>query len=808
MNSRLTVLVLCVLLLLPLSIFAAGEEPMQPEEPVLVQLEQPTFRIGIVSDGDTEHDQIIVSLFKQEIETMAEDEFIVKFPQSMQLSGNNSAKGVEQALDRLLANPDVDLIITQGAVSSNIAFHRKRLAKPVVAPFVINNAIPEIPGKEEKSGVTNLAYIRSMFQLDRDIAALRKIIPFQNLALLIDQRSVEGVPELNKYARRLANEHTMEVNVIPVGHGSVADILATISANTGAVLVGAMVYMTDEEQQELFQGLIKRGLPGFSIWSRHQVKLGLLAGDMPEDMLENLARRTAVTVQDILLGEEASTIDSVFSRGRELTINMATARALDIYPSLAIMTGANLINEEQTDVERHLTLQQAVNESLQANLDLSAAQLKVKAGTYAVTEARSSLLPQIGVATGASSIDDDRAALAGGTNPERAWTGSVSGSQQIYSESSWAAYTVEQHNQTGRERELDSVRLDILQQTSLAYFNVLRAKTIEKLQKNNLKLTQANLKRARIRLSIGVAGPDEVYRWETKFASDQQRVLQTESFTMDTMEQLNRLLDRPLQEQFIAEETDLSDPLLVVSDRLFFDLMNNPKYLRSFRNFSIDEAERYRPELKVIDAAIAAKERVDKANKRSYWLPEISIEGSVDQYFAEDGAGQRDEMNTGLDDTDWQIGVFPRLPLLEGGRKSGALNRTRQELARLKVQRKAYRERIGQEMLTALNRTRSSYPSISLSREAADAANRNLKLITDSYVQGIKTIIELLDAQNQALTTEQDAANAVYNFLGDLMRVQRAMGEFVIFLPEEERVAWQQRAEEYLVEKHEPVTAD
>ncbi len=107
-----------------------------------------------------------------------------------------------------------------------------------------------------------------------------------------------------------------------------------------------------------------------------------------------------------------------------------------------------------------------------------------------------------------------------------------------------------------------------------------------------------------------------------------------------------------------------------------------------------------------------------------------------------------------------------------------------------------------------MNRTRASYPGISLSREAADAANRNLVLITDSYIQGIKSIIDLLDAQNQALVADQAAANAVYNFLIDLMGVQRAMGEFILFQPEEERKAWRQRAEQYLQQKPEPVATN
>jgi outer membrane protein TolC len=477
---------------------------------------------------------------------------------------------------------------------------------------------------------------------------------------------------------------------------------------------------------------------------------------------------------------------------------MATARAIDVYPSLAILTGANLLNEQRQDIKRHLNLPQAVSEALQANLDLSSSRLRVEAGIHAVTEARAPLLPQVSIATGARAIDEDRAALGGGVSPERAWTGSAGGSQQIYSERSWAGYTAEKYRQSGREMNHETVRLNVMYEASVAYLDVLRAKTIERLNKDNLKLTQANLDRARIRMSTGVAGPDEVYRWETKFATDKFTVLSKESITLSAMEAMNRILNRPLQELFVAEETDLRDPLLIAGDELFFRLVNNPRYLQKFRIFAVQEALNYRSELKSLDAAIAAQDRLKTAAGRDFWLPEFTVEGEVEQYFSEDGSGQRGDYADGLDDTDWQIGVFARLPLFEGGRKTGALNRNRKELARLKMARRAAAERVAQDMLQALNKTRSSYPGISLSREAADAANRNLNLITDSYVQGIKSIIDLLDAQNQALTADQAAANAVYNFLVDLMGVQRAMGEFVLFLPEQDRAAWRARAEAFL----------
>ena len=772
-------MVFLVLLMAP-SLTAAGEA-------------LPLYRVGIVTDGDTAWDRETAALFRKEIATLAEGEFKVRFPRSMQLSGGDTAAGTKKALDRLLANPDTDLVLALGIIASDVVLHRRSLPRPVVVPFVSGSITNDIPRKGNSSGVHNLAYIDSKFLVEREVLNFQKIVPFRNLALLVDRRDVEAIPGIRRFARRLANEYTITVNLVPVGDSAEA-ALAAIPEGTDAVMLGFLYHLDDNQLRILIQGFIKQRLPSYTLWSRRLVEMGVLAGDVPGDIQDDLARRTAVTVQDILLGEEPGTLNIAFARGSELTINMATARSLDIYPSLAIMTGANLLNEERLDIKRRLTLQQVVQEALQANLDLQSAGRRVRAGEQAVAEARSPLLPRIDIATGARAVDADRARLTGGASPERAWTGSASGRQQIYSERSWAAYKVEQHNQAGRVMDRESVRLDVIYQASVAYFDVLRAKTIEQLYKDNLKLTQANLDRARIRMSTGVAGPDEVYRWETKFAQDRIDVLNRESITLDAMEALNRILHRPLEELFIAEETDLSDPLLMVSDELFFQMMKNPKYLRNFRGFAVDQALRLRPELKAVNAAIAAKEREKIAAGREFWLPEFTVEGNVDQYFAEDGAGQRGDVRDGLDDTDWQVGVFARLPLFEGGRKSSALGRTREELARLKIEHAALAERIGQNVLSALNRTRASYPGISLSREAAEAARRNLNLITDSYVQGIKSIIDLLDAQNQALAADQAAANAVYNFLVDLMGVERAMGEFVTFLPEDQRTEWQKKA--------------
>ena len=45
------------------------------------------------------------------------------------------------------------------------------------------------------------------------------------------------------------------------------------------------------------------------------------------------------------------------------------------------------------------------------------------------------------------------------------------------------------------------------------------------------------------------------------------------------------------------------------------------------------------------------------------------------------------------------------------------------------------------------------------------------------------------------LDADQQAANAVYDFLIDLMRIQRAVGKFGLFLSAEDREAWLKKME-------------
>ncbi|HID98203.1 MAG TPA: hypothetical protein EYP57_08470 [Thermodesulfobacteriaceae bacterium] len=619
--------------------------------------------------------------------------------------------------------------------------------------------------------------VNSVYCLDRDVEQFRKIVPFRHIAIFLDRREIDAFADLDEIAAASAEA-----------------ALNSLLPGVDAALVGPLWHFNRGQLESLARGLIKKKVPGFSLWDFSQVEMCLLVGLETSEKQEVVARRTAFAVMDVVQGDRSEPLGVEFMRGQKLTINMATARALDIYPSLFLLTAANVINEQRGDIARRLNIKKAIDEAVSANLRLLSAETAVRAGSHAVKEARAGLLPRIDLETGAEAIDEDRAEAGFGSSPERVWTGAAGGSILLYSEQKWASFTAEEHIQEARKMDLEKVRLNVTYDAAVAYLNVLRAGTIEQIYKEKLKLTEANLDRARIRVETGAAGPDEVYRWEVKFANDRQEILYRESDTMDAMEALNRILHRPIQELFMAEEAGLDDPLFIMGDRFFRQLMERPQYLNRFKDFAIREAMDQRPEPKGYEAAIKATERLKTGAKRELWLPDFTVDWRVEQYFAQDGAGQRDSCLARLDDTDWNVGVYARIPLFEGGRTMARMRRLQEEVSRLRLDRSAEAEAIIQNVLSALNRTRASYPSIRLSKEAAKAARRNLDLVTDSYIEGIKSIIDLLDAQNQALSSDLDAANAVYDFLIDFMGVQRAMGRFVTFMPEDNRKEWVDKA--------------
>ncbi len=764
----------------------------------------PVVHVGIVRDGPSEFVPDPRDLIQKEIRALVSGEFDVRFPDDLQLEGGWSVQGVKQAIDRVLAQPRVGLVIALGILASQEVGQRSRLPKPVIAPLILDPQLQGLPFKKGTSGMKNLSYLVTGKGFERNLEVFKDVFPFTRLTLLADRVVLEALPSKD-HARRIAEMSGLNLTVIPV-ETSAETVVESIPADTEAVYLSPLPRLPGGEFDRLVTALNRRKLPTFSAVGERDVQRGIAVALSPELDLGRFARTIAANVQRILAGTDAGRIEVAFVRGEQLTINMATVRAIDKWPSYQVLSEAELVNEDAADTSRRLSLFDAVRESGDANLDLVAASRKVAAGIGQVGQARSGLLPQVVVGT---------AGVLNGRGPDTFGTGEDPGQaaialggfrQLLYSDDAWTKYRVQQKTQLSREEEWNQLRLDIGKDAAIAYLTVLRTKTARRIQKDNLKLTRSNLDLAAARESVGYALRDEVFRWETEVANGQKAVVSVDAQERQAEVDLNRMLNRPLEEKFQTVEQTLEDPGLLGDTRQLFAYVENPRGFQIFRDFEVEEGIKAAPELRRLDALIAAQERTVTNAQRAFWLPEVAIQGAGFQQYAQGGGGAGSLTipmgPVGFAQTQnnfYVASIGLTFPLFQGGNKNATSLKAREELNQLRFEHSSVAQQVEERIRTSLYQTGASFPSIRLSQKAAESARKTLDLVVDQYSRGAVDIIKLLNSQHAALIANQAAANAVYEFLIDLAKVQRAVGQMSFFQSSEGRAAWLERLKTHFV---------
>ena len=157
-----------------------------------------------------------------------------------------------------------------------------------------------------------------------------------------------------------------------------------------------------------------------------------------------------------------------------------------------------------------------------------------------------------------------------------------------------------------------------------------------------------------------------------------------------------------------------------------------------------------------------------------------------------------------MDQDEWFIGIAASLPLYEGGAIRARADEEQAKLAELQNQRVQALQFIDQEAVGVWNNMGSQHPSIRLSRKSRDAAREAYAVVQDKYAQGAANILDMLDAQVQLVNQEQQAAIALYNYLINIIQLQRVVSWFEHEQSPEQRKRWADGLKQFLDEKEIP----
>lgn len=761
--------------------------------------------IGIVLDGKWEGDNEAIRVLREQAKVLLSEEYNVVIPDSKILSGEWTIDKIKSSMKQLLDDPETDIVIGLGEHVSRILPGLDKINKPVITTITMVPDSQKISALD-KSLDNNVNKILILPSLEEQISSFKSLVNFNKAVVLLGELSFYN--SNNQFEENLLKGievSDVELSFIPAGSDP-DKVLKKIPVDAQAVIVEPLRFLSIDQVNSLTEKLMQSNLPVFTVFDEKYVYGNVLAGIVSEDFMPRLGRRIAINIQRILAGEKPSEISMTFPLEAELVINMETAKRLKVFPSWNVMANARIINDASTHPPMKLTLSEVTKEALEVNLDLLAQKKNVEAGLEDVSIARSYLLPQVSTSITGLWVDENKAETSFGMQPERSIFANLTLNQIIYDEKTWANLSVNESRQIIREYELEQEKLDITLESAVAYLNVLRAKSFEKIQTENLNRTKANLELANYRYSVGSGRLSETYRWESELATNRKSVIESNSNRNLAEINLNKILNRPLEEHYSVDESDLVQVMDEITGESLSKYYGNKWYFKTLRDFIVEEGMAQSPEIKIINEAITIQERVKTSSNNSLFLPKIALQGELNNNFYKGGEGS-EGMNLSLPgnvafteqkDFYWTVGLNLSFDLYDGGAKFAELEKSEIELSKLFIEKESLENIIEQNIRASLHQSGSSYAGIEEANKSSEAANKNLELVVDAYSTGAASIVDLIDAQNSALVANQLAVDAVYDFLIDLLRVERSMGKFYYSLNDSERQSFLERLEIYI----------
>ncbi|WP_269539224.1 TolC family protein [Cerasicoccus fimbriatus] len=761
---------------------------------VTVEEAPPTLTIAIVRDGPSYILDAMIEAVKKETTALLKSKHTVVFREDADFNANWFPGGARLALKRALDDPSIDMVILQGYFSlEEAASGALTLNKPCIGAYVQDPKIVAPFIKNGRSQIENLSVIVSDISLQDDVKKFHDLVGFDKVLYAVTDAYLNDVKEDGQIAA-LLNKMDTDLGIthgfIPLSATAADSLRATPDRAEAVFFFPPLRFPSEDQLEDYITGINARAIPTFAMTGESGVAEGFLFGTMP-DLRTQLARRAALNIKELLEGRTSTQIDALFRVEKKLYVNIVTASGINFDLPTDMLFDAVLIGGEAPQINAvPLTLVQAVELAIKANYELRARREDTEAVYEAQRQALSQMLPQVNAVYQYTRNNDAAARDSLGTIPRQSNSVGIGVSQMVYDDDIVTGYRISEQESYVAQYQEQSLESDVIQVSSVAYLRYLTAKSILAIAKENLDVTRTNLGLARVRLDVGTSGPEEVYRFEAAEASDRATVALAESQVQTALTSLNRVMGQDdLATTWDAEQIGLSSDAFDTTSRRVVELLTSEARSQRFRLFSMQYAMSHAPELEVADRRVTAQELSLGAAKRSFLVPDVGVNFNYLNTFQQDTyESLPGSANTPKDE--WQFVFQASIPIFEGGNRVFNVLRQKALVRGREYDRSLTRQIIEERVLVSLYSLSSSYSDIRFSRIAADRAQKNLDIVTEKYRVGRVSIVDLLDAQNQAFVQKQNEVLSTYGFLEDLVDYMRAINWFEFLSTPEQQDMW------------------
>ena len=340
------------------------------------------------------------------------------------------------------------------------------------------------------------------------------------------------------------------------------------------------------------------------------------------------------------------------------------------------------------------------------------------------------------------------------------WIATLSMTQPLYSGGRISTgLDIARNVRRAAEMEVLEAEADITLQVRSAYFQAVLAQDLVGITQEAYALADAQLQQVELFQQQGTASEFDVLRARVERDNLEPSIVEAQNAVRLAELNLKRLTNLPAEQPL--ELTTPLTPVMAEVDRA-----------------ALGEALRQRPALDAMEQVVEAREGAVRI-ARAARLPSVGASANFSYQAFPEGPIPSDAQWM----RDWSLGFQVSVPVFTGLRTTGEIQQARAELMQAELQRDQVREGLEMELEAALGEFEAARSQIAAREATSEQARRTLELAELRFASGLATQLEISNARLLLEQARVNEAQALFNYLDALARLERVSGGEIPLVP-------------------------
>ncbi len=390
----------------------------------------------------------------------------------------------------------------------------------------------------------------------------------------------------------------------------------------------------------------------------------------------------------------------------------------------------------------------------------AAARAAQRAGQEKLSQGRATLLPSINL-TANTRYNDSITNAPVDPLGRRQFNSSGYGVtlvQPLFRQNNWQLYTASELQVAQSEAQYKNAQQDLIIRSAQAYFDVLSAQDAENLAEAQKAAIAEQLAQAKRNFEVGSATITDTLEAQARFDLVSTQAIAAQS-NLEIKQRGYQLITNamPKNLQAIGPAFKLEMP--------------QPSDAEKW----VEQAQQGNLQLAVAQAGaeLADKERV---RNRGAHYPTLDLVATYNQSNVGSNGPDGNPLGTGLDNTTSTIGVQLNFPLFQGGATQSKWREAEANRDRVYAELESARRNVDLQTRQAYTGVVNGMSQVMALERALKSSEKLLEASKLGQEVGVRTNLDVLNAQQQLYSTRKDLYQAKYNYLISRLKLKAAVG--------------------------------